>query len=110
MIEEPVIGSLRDVLVVLLWISLTISALVLIFVILIQEGKGGGLAAALGGAGAEAFGVKAGGINKFTAILAAIFLVSAILLAAARKGTVTREEAPVEDSRARTEIEACRGA
>ena len=110
MLPEPMFGALRDVLVVLLWILLTGSALLLIFVVLIQEGKGGGLAAALGGAGAEAFGVKAGGINKFTAFVAGVFLVSAILLAAVRKNTVTREEAAPEDSRVRTEITDCREA
>jgi protein translocase SecG subunit len=95
----PMIGSLAGVFIVLLWITLFLSSVVLIFVVLIQEGKGGGLAAALGGAGAEAFGVKAGGINRFTAIIAAVFLLSAILLAAIRQPTVTRpveEEEPVE--------------
>ncbi len=106
------LGALIDVIVILLWISLFVSALVLIFVVLIQEGKGGGLAAALGGAGTEAFGVKAGGINRFTAIIAAIFILSAILLAAVRPTTVTRggdgdEEQPVEESRARVEVIAC---
>jgi preprotein translocase subunit SecG len=90
------LGTLIDVIVVLLWIVLFTSAVTLIFVVLIQEGKGGGLAAALGGAGAEAFGVKAGGVNKFTAIVAAVFLLSAILLAAIRPTTVTREEKPGE--------------
>jgi protein translocase SecG subunit len=108
-------GALVDVVVVLLWIALFLSAVLLIFVVLIQEGKGGGLAAALGGAGTEAFGVKAGGINKFTAIVAAIFLLSAILLAAIRPTTVTRgggdgEAGEKQDSRARVEAEACREA
>jgi len=109
-LPAPVFGSLIDVIVVLLWITLFISAVLLIFVILIQEGKGGGLAAALGGAGTEAFGVKSGGINRFTAIVAAIFLLSAILLAAIREPSVTTGGGESEESKARVEMEACREA
>jgi preprotein translocase subunit SecG len=50
-----------------------------ILVVLAQEGKGGGLAGAFGGAGADAFGVKAGTVNKFTAWLAGLFLGLALL-------------------------------
>ncbi|MCA8943879.1 MAG: preprotein translocase subunit SecG [Planctomycetes bacterium] len=64
----------------ILWILLFGSALLMSVVILLQESKGGGLAEAFGGVGAETFGVKSGGINKFTFTLAAIFLGSAILL------------------------------
>ena len=39
----------------------------LITIILLQEGKGGGLGGAFGGAGAETFGVQSGGVNRFTA-------------------------------------------
>ena len=56
------------------------SALLLILVILLQEGKGGGLSDAFGGAGAETFGVRAGGINRFTFGLFFVFLVSALSL------------------------------
>ena len=52
----------------------------LIIVILLQESKGGGLAEAFGGIGAETFGVKSGGINRFTFGLAGLFLGSAILI------------------------------
>ena len=112
LLPEPVLASLLNVLVGLLWVVMFLSSVLLIFVVLIQEGKGGGLAAALGGAGTEAFGVKAGGINKFTAILAAIFLLSAILLAAVRPTTVTRqeEEGETEEGRVHVEVEACREA
>ncbi len=63
-----------------LWFLLIVVMLVLIGVILLQEGKGGGLAEAFGGAGAETFGVKAHGINKFTAVLGVVFLVLCIVL------------------------------
>ena len=59
-----------------------VCAFLLIVVILLQEPKGGGLASAFGGAGAETFGVKSGGVNKFTAILATVYMVLAILYAA----------------------------
>lgn len=65
---------------VVLWILLILSVVILIGVILLQEGKGGGLAEAFGGAGAETFGVKAAGINKFTSIVGAIFLATCIAL------------------------------
>ncbi len=63
-----------------LWVLLFGSALLMSIVILLQESKGGGLAEAFGGVGAETFGVKSGGINKFTFLLAGIFLGSALLL------------------------------
>ena len=64
----------------LLWIAFFGSALLLSFVILLQEPKGGGLAEAFGGQGAQTFGVKSGGISKFTFTDAGVFLGSAILL------------------------------
>ena len=65
---------------VILWILLLVSIFLLIGVILLQEGKGGGLAEAFGGVGAETFGVKAAGINKFTSIVGAVFLAVCIAL------------------------------
>ena len=70
----------------ILWVVLVASMLLLISVILLQEGKGGGLAEAFGGAGAETFGVKAHGINKFTAFVGGVFLLSCILLVKTRSG------------------------
>jgi len=60
------------------------TGLLLILVILLQEPKGGGLSAAFGGAGAETFGVQTGGVNRFTAYVATIFMVTAVLFAALR--------------------------
>jgi preprotein translocase subunit SecG len=54
------------------------SALLLIVVVLIQEGRGGGLGGAFGGAGTQTFGAGARGITKFTAIVGVVFLVSAV--------------------------------
>jgi preprotein translocase subunit SecG len=64
----------------LLYIVFVLAAIVLIVVILLQEGKGGGFGEALGGHGQATFGVGAGGINKFTAWIAGVFLVSAMLI------------------------------
>jgi preprotein translocase subunit SecG len=61
-----------------LYIVFVLSALVLVVVILLQEGKGGGLTSALGTGGQQTFGVGASGINKFTGWTGAIFLVSAL--------------------------------
>jgi len=63
-----------------LWVLMFLSAVLLSIVILLQEGKGGGLAEAFGGMGAETFGVKSGGINKFTFALAGCFMGSAVVL------------------------------
>jgi preprotein translocase subunit SecG len=68
------------VLNLILWLLFGVSAVLLIVVILLQESKGGGLAEAFGGIGAETFGVKSGSINRFTFALAGLFLGSAILL------------------------------
>lgn len=68
------------ILQVVLWLAFSVSAVLLCVVILLQESKGGGLAEAFGGIGAETFGVRSGGINKFTFALAGVFMVSAILL------------------------------
>ena len=65
---------------VLAWILFFISALLMVVVVLLQESKGGGLAEAFGGTGAETFGVKSGGISRFTFALAAVFCGSAIMI------------------------------
>jgi protein translocase SecG subunit len=62
------------------WVLFFASAVLMTIVILLQEPKGGGLAEAFGGMGAETFGVKSGGINRFTFTLAGIFCGSAILI------------------------------
>ncbi|MBC8329554.1 MAG: preprotein translocase subunit SecG [Planctomycetes bacterium] len=56
------------------------SAVLLILVILLQESKGGGLSEAFGGAGAETFGPRAGGISKFTFGLFGAWILSALAL------------------------------
>jgi preprotein translocase subunit SecG len=61
-----------------LYIVFTLGAVALVVVILLQEGKGGGLTSALGASGQQAFGVGASGINKFTGWTGAILLVSAL--------------------------------
>ena len=64
----------------LLYTLFFLSALLLVRVILLQEGKGGGLSDAFGGGGAQTFGVRSGGINKFTFTLFAVFIMSAMAL------------------------------
>lgn len=64
----------------LLYTIFFISALLLILIILLQEGKGGGLSDAFGGAGAATFGVRSGGISRFTFIVFGVFLLSAMAL------------------------------
>ena len=67
---------------VLLYIVLTLISAFLICLVLIQRGKGGGLAGAFGGAGgSSAFGTKAGDVfTKVTMITAAIWIALNMLL------------------------------
>jgi len=67
-----------DLSITLLYIVFVLSAIVLVTVILLQEGQGGGFSAALGTAGQQAFGVKAKGIQSFTGIVAAIWIASGL--------------------------------
>ena len=62
----------------LLYILFVLSAIVLVVVILLQEGKGGGLTSALGTEGQQTFGVGTKGINQFTGWTCAIFLICAL--------------------------------
>jgi preprotein translocase subunit SecG len=64
----------------LLYIIFVLSSMVLVVVILLQEGKGGGFGDALGTAGQQTFGVATKGIQNFTGAVAAVFMVSAILI------------------------------
>ncbi len=64
----------------LLYILFVLAAMILIVVILLQEGKGGGFGDALGVAGQQTFGVKASGIHRFTAVVALVFLSSALTI------------------------------
>lgn len=64
--------------ITLLYIVFVLAAIVLVVVVLLQEGQGGGLGGALGGAGEATFGVGASGINRFTGWVAVVFLVSAL--------------------------------
>jgi preprotein translocase subunit SecG len=62
----------------LLYILFVLSAIVLVVVILLQEGKGGGLTGALGTEGQQTFGVGTKGINQFTGWTCAVFLLCAL--------------------------------
>jgi preprotein translocase subunit SecG len=67
-------------LTVFLYIFFVLCAIVLIVVILLQEGRGGGFGQALGEHGQQTFGVAAQGIHKFTLWVAFLFLASAVTL------------------------------
>jgi preprotein translocase subunit SecG len=66
----------------LLNLAIFFVSLFLILVVLIQRGKGGGLAGAFGGAGgSSAFGTRAGdAFTRFTLIVAAIWLLLIMIL------------------------------
>lgn len=90
----PVFGAVADVIRGAVMVLFVISAVLVTLVVLAQEGKGGGLAGAFGGAGADSFGVKAGTVNKFTAWLAAAFLGLALLHAGLGAFTDDATKAP----------------
>jgi protein translocase SecG subunit len=79
---------------ILLWTLFFLAAVLLIVVVLLQESKGGGLAEAFGGTGATTFGVKTTGINRFTFLVAAVLLSSAVFIH--RCGAETTQAVPVE--------------
>jgi preprotein translocase subunit SecG len=56
---------------------------VLMFVVLLQQGKGGGMGSAFGGASAQVFGGSGAGniLTRATAICAALFMLSSVWLA-----------------------------
>jgi preprotein translocase subunit SecG len=64
----------------LLYIVFVISAIVLIVVILLQEGRGGGFGQALGEHGQQTFGVGSRGIHRFTFYTAGVFVLTAVAL------------------------------
>jgi len=68
-----------SILTVLCYILFVLAAIVLIVVVLLQEGRGGGFGEALGVAGRETFGPGSKGINNFTAWTAAVFLGAALV-------------------------------
>ena len=95
------IAAVMDVVLTAIMVLFVISALLVILVVLAQEGKGGGLAGAFGGAGSETFGVKAGTVNKFTAWVGALFLGLALIYAgvSSATGAHTRGKTTIDTER-----------
>lgn len=63
----------------LLTVIAVLASVLLMFVILLQEPKGGGLAAALGGSGMDAIGANVGQVNRFTAWVAGVWIFACLL-------------------------------
>lgn len=70
----------------ILWVVFILVCLGISGLVLLQEGKGGGLGDAFGGAGAQTFGVKAAGVAKVTGYLVASLMVLAIVITKMRTG------------------------
>jgi len=75
-----------EILTTFLYIVFVMSAIVLIVVVLLQEGKGGGFGQFLGEGGQQTFGVGARGINTFTGYVATAFIVCAVVLNIMNRG------------------------
>ena len=78
----------------ILWILFVLACVLVSTVILLQEGKGGGLSEAFGGVGQQTFGVKAEGINKFTGWVSFIVVVLAVVITRIRTGDSVVNFAP----------------
>lgn len=98
---------LTDIIEPILWVVFTLGCIAVSGIILIQEGKGGGLGEAFGGAGAQTFGVKAQGIAKVTGYMAGGLVVIALAIALIRSdqssldfgaGTPAGDGAPVSST------------
>ncbi len=72
---------MEDIIKTILHVLFVLVSVILVAIVLMQEGKGGGLGSAFGGAGGEAFGHGVGGINRFTAIVAGVFMLLALGMA-----------------------------
>ena len=83
-----------EILSILLYILFVLSAIVLVVVILLQEGKGGGLTGALGTEGQQTFGVGTKGINQFTGWTCAVFLACALLIHYVNRASLNRSVVP----------------
>jgi preprotein translocase subunit SecG len=80
--------------------------MVLMFVVLLQQGKGGGMGSAFGGASAQVFGGSGAGnlLTRATAICAGIFMLTSVSLAymsssgdRALRAKVAEEQSKVKD-------------
>jgi preprotein translocase subunit SecG len=78
----------------ILWILFVLACVLVSTVILLQEGKGGGLSEAFGGVGQQTFGVKAEGINKFTGWVSFVVVVLAVVITRVRSDTSVVDFAP----------------
>jgi protein translocase SecG subunit len=79
----------------ILMVLFIIVCLLLIGVVLLQKGRGGGLGAALGGAGSSAFGTKTGDVMTWvTIVLTGLFLLLAVVTVVATR-TPPDKVAPV---------------
>lgn len=86
-----------DLIVNLLNIALILASLFLILLVLIQRGKGGGLAGAFGGAGgSSAFGSRAGdAFTRITIYAAAVWLLLAMFIINRVQPRTATTESPV---------------
>ena len=79
--------------------------LVLMFVVLLQQGKGGGMGSAFGGASAQVFGGSGAGnlLTRATAICAGLFMLSSVWLAhhSSEKDSGLRARIAMEDQKAK---------
>jgi preprotein translocase subunit SecG len=73
---------------IILVVIFAISALITILIVLIQDDQGEGIGGMFGGGSSTPFGSRSGNVlTRFTAIVATVFICSALALAWVNKGT-----------------------
>ena len=97
MVTFPLIAAIGQVIFQLL---LSAMAVFLILLVLVQRGRGGGLAGALGGmGGSSAFGAKAGDVfTRVTVVAAAIWIVLCIIAANVAPSSESRIDTGTTDA------------
>src|SRR6476659_8744087 len=102
---SPIVAAVPTWLPPVLTVALLLASLFLIGLVLIQRGKGGGLAGAFGGAGGQsAFGSRAG--DTFTKVTIYTALVWILLIMFLIKSTQERDALPTDRERLQQPIPA----
>ena len=78
--------------VILLYILFILAALILTLIVLIQDDQGEGIGGLFGGGSSTPFGSRSGNVlTRFTGILAAVFLVTCVILGLANRSSELKE-------------------
>ena len=97
-------GTAKSVLIIIAQVLFVLTALLMAFSILLQEGKGGGLSALAGGASQQVIGTS-NPLRRLTIVLAVLFFGVAVFLAKATGGGGKKRGERERDPTGQTETE-----